>query len=366
MHTTGRSVPMPQLQLAIECSGLGGEVAVCDRAMVLRQMRLPEGVGTVQTLAPAIADLLADQQPEFIGLTAGPGSFTGLRVGLATAKLLAYAWGCPLAAVDTLEVIARQTAAALGAPPWGRLDDPVAVQPMGTHPGGLGEAATPPPEIKPGLGQQPEAGQLPGTQDEESARPCGGPRAQANAAPASGTSAVEEGAWVIVPVLNAFRCQVFTAAWACSAQGWQRVAPSQVVSAERFLADPLGTLFGGEAAVHGDSDLPAVSGASTRSIRAGTARTGCAFGSTGAGRAWGQAGSAAGPHVVLTGPGLKTYAVSPESPWMVAPQVLWTPTARVVGEIGWDRYRAGQVETALSLRPNYLRGSAAEERARAK
>lgn len=38
-----------------------------------------------------------------IALTTGPGSFTGLRIGLATAQGLAYAYDLPLVAVDTLE-----------------------------------------------------------------------------------------------------------------------------------------------------------------------------------------------------------------------------------------------------------------------
>ncbi|HTJ11223.1 MAG TPA: tRNA (adenosine(37)-N6)-threonylcarbamoyltransferase complex dimerization subunit type 1 TsaB [Dinghuibacter sp.] len=62
-------------------------------------------------LQPAIAKLaqslqLSLQEVDAIALTIGPGSYTGLRVGLSSAKGLAYALGKPLIAVNTLEVMA--------------------------------------------------------------------------------------------------------------------------------------------------------------------------------------------------------------------------------------------------------------------
>lgn len=41
-----------------------------------------------------------------MAVSIGPGSFTGLRIGLATAKMLSYIWKVPLAGVDTLEALA--------------------------------------------------------------------------------------------------------------------------------------------------------------------------------------------------------------------------------------------------------------------
>jgi len=48
-----------------------------------------------------------------IGVAAGPGSFTGIRIGMATAKGLAYALGIGLAGISTLEAIALSAARSL-------------------------------------------------------------------------------------------------------------------------------------------------------------------------------------------------------------------------------------------------------------
>jgi tRNA threonylcarbamoyl adenosine modification protein YeaZ len=69
--------------------------------------------GSAKTLAPAIQKLfaqdgLAPKDLHAIAVVQGPGSFTGLRVGIATAKVMAYALQIPILAIDTLEVIAQQ------------------------------------------------------------------------------------------------------------------------------------------------------------------------------------------------------------------------------------------------------------------
>ncbi len=45
---------------------------------------------------------------ELVACVHGPGSFTGLRIGVTTAKMLGYAIGCPVVALNALDVIARQ------------------------------------------------------------------------------------------------------------------------------------------------------------------------------------------------------------------------------------------------------------------
>jgi len=62
-------------------------------------------------LHPAIAEMLNSDKLsmkdiEAVAITIGPGSYTGLRVGLATAKGLCYAMNIPLIAVGTLEMMA--------------------------------------------------------------------------------------------------------------------------------------------------------------------------------------------------------------------------------------------------------------------
>jgi tRNA threonylcarbamoyladenosine biosynthesis protein TsaB len=75
--------------------------------------RLEETRRHARDLAPAVAELLAAQgwQPRDLNavvVSLGPGSYTGLRVGVASAKTLAYATGCALLGVETFPAIALQ------------------------------------------------------------------------------------------------------------------------------------------------------------------------------------------------------------------------------------------------------------------
>jgi tRNA threonylcarbamoyladenosine biosynthesis protein TsaB len=102
------------LILALETSSQAGSVALLDRDTVLSQRRLPPDRRSAQTLAPAIAAALVEarrqpQDVQLVAVTIGPGSFTGLRVGVTTAKTFAYAVGAEVLGVDTLEVIASQS-----------------------------------------------------------------------------------------------------------------------------------------------------------------------------------------------------------------------------------------------------------------
>lgn len=101
------------LILALDTSGFSGSVALLDGPCVLAERLLDPARRSAQTLAPGIDQLLAEQgrQPQDIGLvavTTGPGSFTGLRVGVTTAKTLAYAVEGEVLGLSTLETIAHQ------------------------------------------------------------------------------------------------------------------------------------------------------------------------------------------------------------------------------------------------------------------
>jgi tRNA threonylcarbamoyladenosine biosynthesis protein TsaB len=91
-------------------------VAVARGAQILAQRQLDESRRHARDLAPAIAELCRQcgwkvRETEAVLVSRGPGSYTGLRVGIMSAKVLAYANGCVFLAIDTFAAIARQTPA---------------------------------------------------------------------------------------------------------------------------------------------------------------------------------------------------------------------------------------------------------------
>ena len=73
------------------------------------------GRGHAERLVPMIAALPAKGRADRIAVSVGPGSFTGVRVGLAAARALALAWNVPLVGYPTLALIAAQAQADRGA-----------------------------------------------------------------------------------------------------------------------------------------------------------------------------------------------------------------------------------------------------------
>lgn len=110
------TTPAEPRSLILETSGRIGRVAVGLGDKVLATRRLDEARRHARDLTPAIAELLAAQtwQPrdlDAVIVSRGPGSYTGLRVGVMSAKTFAYATGCTLLAVDTFAAIALQAPA---------------------------------------------------------------------------------------------------------------------------------------------------------------------------------------------------------------------------------------------------------------
>src|SRR5690606_20485160 len=88
---------------------------------VLAQAWDPEPRKHAERLAPLIVAALADAGVERTDLTGvvvgtGPAPFTGLRVGLVTARVMAKALGIPALGISTLDALAAQAVADLGLP----------------------------------------------------------------------------------------------------------------------------------------------------------------------------------------------------------------------------------------------------------
>src|SRR5437870_1737713 len=99
--------------LILETSGRTGQVALARGPVIVQHRLLDETRLHARDLAPAVAAMLTAEgwKPTDIQcliINRGPGSYTGLRVGIMSAKAFAYATGCALIAVDGFEAIARQ------------------------------------------------------------------------------------------------------------------------------------------------------------------------------------------------------------------------------------------------------------------
>jgi tRNA threonylcarbamoyladenosine biosynthesis protein TsaB len=99
------------LVLGIESSTTQGGVAIVGEDRMLCEAILNVEVTHSERLLPAVDRALGEARITLgalggIAVSIGPGSFTGLRIGLSTAKGLAYATGLPLVGVPTLEAMA--------------------------------------------------------------------------------------------------------------------------------------------------------------------------------------------------------------------------------------------------------------------
>jgi tRNA threonylcarbamoyladenosine biosynthesis protein TsaB len=99
------------LILALDTSTSRGSLALVSDQQLLAELTLDSSRSYLHRLLAGIDYLLQEsgctiKNVGLIAVSQGPGNFTGLRLGLSTAKGLALAVGCPVVGVNTLDVLA--------------------------------------------------------------------------------------------------------------------------------------------------------------------------------------------------------------------------------------------------------------------
>jgi len=104
------------LTLAIDSATEACSVALFERERLVAGDFRILGRGHAEQLVPMIAALPGGGRADRIAVALGPGSFTGVRVGLAAARALAFAWGAELVGYPTLELVAAMARTQCGGP----------------------------------------------------------------------------------------------------------------------------------------------------------------------------------------------------------------------------------------------------------
>lgn len=94
------------LTLVIETAASACSVALIQDGTVLAERHEVVGRGHAERLVPMIAELPAGGRAERVLVDCGPGSFTGIRVGIAAARGLGLGWGVPVAGFSSLPLLA--------------------------------------------------------------------------------------------------------------------------------------------------------------------------------------------------------------------------------------------------------------------
>jgi tRNA threonylcarbamoyl adenosine modification protein YeaZ len=95
--------------LAIDSATAACSAALIDGGELIDERHEIVGRGHAERLLPMIEELLGGRRPDAILVDCGPGSFTGIRVGLAAAHGLSIGWGVPLTGYSSLAIVAAGT-----------------------------------------------------------------------------------------------------------------------------------------------------------------------------------------------------------------------------------------------------------------
>src|ERR1700712_731470 len=98
--------------LVIETATAACSVALIEDGRVVAPMHEIVGRGHAERLVPMIAELPRGGRADAILVDVGPGSFTGIRVGIAAARGLGLGWGIPVHGYSSLALIAAAAFAA--------------------------------------------------------------------------------------------------------------------------------------------------------------------------------------------------------------------------------------------------------------
>jgi tRNA threonylcarbamoyladenosine biosynthesis protein TsaB len=94
--------------LVIETASAACSVALIDGDALIDERHEVVGRGHAERLLVLVDDLLAGRRPDSILVDCGPGSFTGIRVGLAAAQGLRIGWGIGLAGFSSMALLAAR------------------------------------------------------------------------------------------------------------------------------------------------------------------------------------------------------------------------------------------------------------------